>query len=283
MQPLGPYDLAEQNEYFGEWAEAAAPGVARTVMAFPVEGWDESAAVVVEQSSGGDIDVAVHGARDTARAQSQGLAVLSLDVDGRGYLAVGERDPVIGRLQQQHHFLRPVLFHSPYEAACSFIIGHRIRITQGRAIRRRMAQEAGEPIAVDGTTVHAFPAPQRLLQLTAIPGVAQPKIERLHDAARAALDGWLDRATLRAMAYADAIARVKAIKGLGDFFASGVVLRGAGFVDESPGDEMTLAGVRRFYGTEDSGRIAEIVEGWRPYRTWCSVLVHASERRSRAG
>ncbi len=77
-------------------------------------------------------------------AWQQALATLSLDSEATGWPEVGQRDPVIGHLQQTYQFLRPVLFHSPYEAAAAFIIGHRISIQQGRAIRQAMAREIGE-------------------------------------------------------------------------------------------------------------------------------------------
>src|SRR5205807_395171 len=144
--------------HFGGWAGARGhqSGI---VMAFPVEGWSASAAVVVSQGDDGMVSGTVHGSADADVAWRQALAVLSLDVDGTGYVDVGERDPIIGRLQRESAYLRPVLFHSPYEAACSFVIGHRIRITQGRAIRQRMAVAHGEAIDVDGAAAHAFPSP----------------------------------------------------------------------------------------------------------------------------
>jgi DNA-3-methyladenine glycosylase II len=273
---LGPYDLARQSEFFGGWVRAAGQGI---VMAFPVEGWKHSAAVVLRQR-GGKIEGEVYGGSDAA--WSQALAVLSLDADGTGYPAVGERDPVIGALQREHAFLRPVLFHSPYEAACAFIIGHRLRIAQGRAIRARMARDHGEAFEVAGTTVHAFPAPQRLRELTTVPGVNDEKIARLHGVADAAMDGLLDRSRLRAMPAGDAQAEVRNLRGVGAFFAAGIVLRGAGRVDAVSGDEMTRAGVRRLYQAADDD-VESITEGWRPYRMWCSVLIHSFERRARAG
>jgi DNA-3-methyladenine glycosylase II len=275
----GPYDLARQSAFFGGWVRAAGQGI---VMAFPVEGWTHSAAVVVRQR-GDTVRGEVYGGSATAWAQA--LAVLSLDADGTGYPAVGERDPVIGALQREHAFLRPVLFHSPYEAACAFVIGHRLRIEQGRAIRTRMAREYGEAFEVAGETVHAFPAPQRLRELTAIPGVNDEKVARLHGIAGATLDGLLDRARLRAMPPAEALSAVRTLRGVGAFFAAGIVLRGAGLLDAVPdGDELTRAGIRRFYalgaGPADAD-VERITDGWRPYRTWCSVLVHACERRAR--
>ncbi len=316
VTPTGQYSLADQSRFFGGWI---TPGgdASSIVMPFPVEGCARSAAVRIHQESGGDVRGSVcldgdngpdgdndpdgdnnpdgdNGASDAAWRQA--LAVLSLDADGSGYAAIGDRDPVIGALQREHAFLRPVLFHSPYEAACAFIIGHRMRITQGRAIRQRMAAEHGMAFTVDGTgtdtvdgtgtdaAVHAFPAPRRLLTLDEIPGVNDEKVARLHGIAEAALEGRLDRAHLRGIPIDDALADVRRLRGIGEFFAAGILLRGAGVVDAIPGDDMTLAGIRRFYHldhTPSAAEVEHITAAWRPYRMWCSVLVHASERRAR--
>jgi DNA-3-methyladenine glycosylase II len=270
---LGRYDMAAQNQYFGGWAQAADGGI---VMAFPVEGWQESAAVTIRPDGPDSVTGTVHGG--SARAWDQAMSVLSLDYDGSGYAEVGERDPIIGALQREHGFVRPVLFHSPYEAACAFIIAHRMRIEQGRAIRARMARDHGAAFDVAGTVVHAFPTPERLLELTTIPGVADEKVARLHGVAEAALAGRLDRARLREMPLDEALADVRMLRGIGEFFAVAIVMRGAGLIDAVPRDAMTNAGIERLYGTTDVDRISD---GWRPYRMWCSVLVHMSERRSR--
>ena len=105
---------------------------------------------MVMRQRGDPITGDVHGAdqADAERAWRQALATVSLDVDGQGFVDIGRRDPIIGRLQAEYANLRPVLFHSPYEAACAFIIGHRITILQTRRIRQRIAEQAGAPIEV---------------------------------------------------------------------------------------------------------------------------------------
>lgn len=291
---LGPYDMANQNRYFGGWTQTVDGAV---VMAFPVEGWTHSAAVTLRQVDDTTIDGDVYGGgggtdvnnRDIGggadAAWNQALAVLSLDVDGSGYAEVGVRDPVIGAMQREHAFLRPVLFHSPYEAACAFVIAHRLRIEQGRAIRARMARDHGESFEVAGALVHAFPTPQRLRELTEIPGINNEKVARLHGIAEAALEGRLDRARLRAMPPEEALADMRKLRGIGEFFAVGIVMRGAGLVDAIPHDDITRAGIQRFYQLTESpsdAEVARISDGWRPYRMWCSVLVHSSQRRARA-
>jgi DNA-3-methyladenine glycosylase II len=106
IQPCGPFDLAHQQRFFGSWPEYS-PDPAAVAMAFPVEGWAESAAVVMRQPDQGTISGEVHGADGDAakRAWEQALAVLSLDVDGTDFPKVGERDPVIGGLQREHGYL----------------------------------------------------------------------------------------------------------------------------------------------------------------------------------
>src|SRR5207237_10308459 len=181
------------------------------------------------------------------RAWQQALATLSLDVDGSGFPAVGRRDPIIGRLQAEYHYLRPVLFHSPYEAACAFVIGHRITILQTRRIRQQMAEQAGATIEVDGTGFRAFPDPHALLRIESFPSVAPAKIERLHHVARAALDGRLDRARLRSLPEMDALAQLRTLPGIGEFFAQGILMRGAGLVEPVTDDDITPRAIQLLY------------------------------------
>ncbi len=284
--PQGPFDLAGQSGYFGEWV-TSAHDPHEIVMAFPVESWRGSVAVRLRQDRTGAIVGGIDGGGgvDLDAGWRQALAVLSLDVDGSGYPDVGRRDDVVARLQEEHRYLRPVLFHSPYEAACHFVIAHRISAAQGRRIRQRMAEQYGDRLAVDGGTISAFPTPQQLLTISSVPGLPVAKIERLHAIARAALDGLLDRARLRDLPVPEATAELRRLPGIGAFFSSAIVLRGAGLVDALPPDEITLAGVGRLYGLGRPATPQEleaIGESWHPYRMWCSVLVHVSERRSRS-
>jgi DNA-3-methyladenine glycosylase II len=274
MVPQGPFDLETQAAHFGGWPREGDA----IVMAFPVEGWKSSAAVVLRQQ-GDEIRGETYGTSqaDAEKAWQQALATISLDIDGRGFQEVGRRDPVIGRLQAEYRSLRPVLFHSPYEAACSFLIGHRITIQQTRRLRQKMAESAGVAIAIDDAKVFAFPAPRALLKMEVFPGVAPVKIERLHAAARAALDGTLDRARLRALPEAEALQQLRTLPGIGEFFAQGILMRGAGLVDAVTDDELTPRAIQLLYGLRDRpDRVAVLkrAESWRPFRMWAVVLLN---------
>ncbi len=284
--PRGPFSLGDESEFFGGWPPLQADPSA-VAMAFPVEGWRTSAAVVVRQTPAA-ITGEVHGATgpDAEAAWNQALAVLSLDVDGSGFPEVGWRDPVIGRLQQTYRFLRPVCFHSPYEAAANFVMGQRGSIRQARATRMAMARELGDAIRVGEERLYAFPPPQALAGMAGFPGLSAEKVKRLQVVARAAMDGLLDRARLRAMPVEQALETLRALHGIGPFSAQGTLFRGAGLVDGVPDDDVTKQAVQRAYTLDRQPghvRVLEIAENWRPYRMWTTVLLHLWLRREAGG
>jgi DNA-3-methyladenine glycosylase II len=286
LTPRGPFDLANQQRYFGGWL-AFDPDPTALAMAFPVEGWTGSAAVVLRQAAPDAVTGDVHGvAGDVAeRAWHQALAVLSLDVDGTGFPAVGARDPAVGRVGDEHAWIRPILFHSPYEAACNFVIGQRISMVQARAMRRRMADESGDRLVAGGTTLCAFPRPQQLLDLTEVRGLPPEKLVRLHGIARAALDGLLNRERIRALPAEAAVAELQELRGVGPFSAQGIVFRGAGVVDAVTDDPVSKEAVRRLFSLDhvpDHGEVVSRAEPWRPFRMWSLVLLHVWLRSSGA-
>lgn len=210
------------------------------------------------------------------------MECLSLDIDGEKWLEVGKRDAVIGNLQEKYLGLRPILFHSPYEAAAGFIIGHRITLKQKQSLMKTMAEQLGEKIEIDGQVFHAFPRPQTILTLTAFKGLSPQKIERLHGVAEAALNGMLDRDTLRSMPITNALEQLKSLAGVGPFFAEGILFRGAGVVDEITNDDLTPYAVQKAYqlaALPNRKELLTIAKSWKPYRMWATVLLHVWLRR----
>ncbi|MGD0062084.1 MAG: hypothetical protein ABSB76_01440 [Streptosporangiaceae bacterium] len=282
--PRGPFSLADSIKFLEGFTPAAyaRPADSALELAFPVEGSWQTAGVRVRQDDAGIVTAEVVSPAEPGpdlltAVHAQVERILSLDVDGSGFPAVGERDPVAGEIQRRYPGLRPVGFWSPYEAAAWTIIGHRIRITQAAAIKARMAEQLGEPVGFGGRTVHAFPSPQRLAGLEEFRGLSGRKPEWLRSLARAALDGQLDTARLRAMPHEDAMADLKTLPGIGEFSAGLTLLRGAGDPDAVPGQEPRLArAVALAYGLPGPAapdQIRQISENWRPYRTWVTLLL----------
>src|SRR5438132_265648 len=113
----GPFSLAASSEFlcgFTPAKDCALHPEGGLALAFRLD--KSFAAVSVSlREEGGDVRGEAVGTDDIATARAQMARILSLDHDGTGWAAVGERDAVIGELQARYR-LRPVCFASPYEA-----------------------------------------------------------------------------------------------------------------------------------------------------------------------
>jgi DNA-3-methyladenine glycosylase II len=283
IQPRGPFSLAAAERFFGGWEATAGaqPSDGGLRVGFRVDDWGGAAGLLVRQEAPDrPVEATVlvtEGTVDAARVERQIARVLSLDHDGTGYAAVGERDPVVGRLQRESGYLRPVLFNSPYEAAGWAIISARLHHRQARRVRSEMSSR----LVVDGVALEVFPAPEELLARDAIPGLSAEKVTRLHGVARAALEGRLESERLLALPVEEAIAEVQRLRGIGPFWATLIVLRAVGPTDAFTGGEPRgRAAAAAAYGrpelAEDDAAYAALADTWRPFRTWVSVLIRAT-------
>jgi hypothetical protein len=138
----GPFSLAASARFLEGFGPAAFDGAAGRPLelAFPVEGiWQTVGVRVREHADGVEAEVvspAATGAELLEAVRDQVARILSLDVDGAGFPAVGERDPVVGGLQR--------------------------------------AAELGQAVSFGGRALSAFPAPQRLVSLDATPPGCAP-------------------------------------------------------------------------------------------------------------
>jgi len=302
LRARGPFSL----DAAGEFAEGFPATEARRArggfaLAFPVDGDWRTVAVRLRErgaadgeAGGGERGAEVHGdvlAADgagvdpalEARVRAEIEAILSLDVDGSGFPAVGARDPVVARLQARLPGLRPVLFWSPYEAAAWAVIGQRVQMAQAARVKQRLAEELGVGTEVDGVQLSAFPAPERLAALPAGQrGLNARKEEQLRALGRAALEGALDRGRLRALGPEAAAEALRELPGIGPFSAELIRIRGVGDPDALPAHERRVAAiVREEYGLPEDAppdALERIAEGWRPYRAWVALLLRASRR-----
>ncbi|MFE1934980.1 DNA-3-methyladenine glycosylase family protein [Streptomyces sp. NPDC059474] len=317
LTPAGPFSLAAGVRFLEDFTPACYSGTADEVLrlAFPADDGHSTVAAVVRQEETADgaagtvrAEFTVHpgvpdgspadpasagagpvsaecGSRPDEAVRAQLARILSLDVDGSGFPALAAADPVVAGLMAEFPGLRPVCFHSPYEAAVWAVIGHRIRMTQAAAIKARLAERYGRRVQVAGRTLHAFPTPPVLRAITRIPGLTGVKTERLHALAEAADAGELDAARLRAMPVDDALTALRTLPGIGPFSAELILIRGAGHPDVFPHHEPRLhAAIATAYGLDetasgDIGRLAGIADGWRPYRSWIGLLLRARAER----
>jgi DNA-3-methyladenine glycosylase II len=190
---------------------------------------------------------------------------------------------VIGRLQTELPGLRPVLFHSPYEAAAWSILSQRRHRTQATAVRKRLSAAHGRVFTLASGDLEAFPTPAALLRVDSFPSLEPQRIDRLHSVARAALEGLLDPSRLLATAPEEAMAALQQLPGVGPMYAGLILLRSTGATDILTLDEPRLASyISHFYElatTATREQISTLAEAWRPFRTWASVLIRVAGDR----
>jgi DNA-3-methyladenine glycosylase II len=284
IEPRGPFTLASAARFIAGWPPAGdTPGDGMVRLAFPVDDWSGHAAVALTEAPNGVLlgEVATTKGANQERAIAQARRVLSLDHDADGYARLGKRDRLVGRLQRDSGFLRPVLFHSPYEQACWAVISSRVRSSQAAKVRDSLARAHGARLEVGGQKMLAFPGPEQLLSIYKFEGLADTKLERLHGIARAALDGRIDARRLRALPHEEALAELRALPGVGPFWADGIVVRGLGMTDavtlrEPRLREKAAALYKRPEVATDDTAFLALADGWRPWRTWVGVLLRAA-------
>ena len=214
ITPSGPFSLAEAATFgFGQRDAADWDGVMR--LAFCLDSYQEHVGVEVRQDDAGDVHATIHGPSkaDIGAVRCQVARVLSLDHDGAEFMLVGERDPVIGKLQAAARGLRPPLFYSPYEAAAWSVLSARRPARQMMQVRHRLSQAHGAVFGLAGAQLAALPTPSQLLRVESFPGISADKMLRLHGVAQAALDGRLDVNLLKEKGPERAMAELQSNQG----------------------------------------------------------------------
>lgn len=272
LRPRGPFSLSAAATFVEGFPGTRAERPPEALRyAWSVDGdWRTVQATLRQDDKGVHAELAGRPPAPLAHRAARDLEqMLCLDVDGSGFTALGERDRVVGALQQRFPGLRPVLFYTPYEAAAWTIISQRIRMTQAATIKARLGDVLGEH--------GAFPAPERLAQLSAPqPGLTSRKVDQLRTIAAAAEDGALSRQQLRTMTHADGLAHLQQLPGIGSFSAELILIRGVGHPDVLPAHDTRLdQAICSAYNTTDDDAIRSITDGWRPFRAWVALLLRA--------
>jgi DNA-3-methyladenine glycosylase II len=286
IEPIGGYSLKESAGFIDAWHEAPSDGGktdGHLHLAFLTDGEWTPAGVCLTQDVSGRVHGTVYGEASVGVVSRQTARILSLDVDGRAWPDMADRDPVVARLQRMFPGFRPVNWSNAYEAAAWCLISSRITMRQGQGIKERMCRELGASIDIHGHRLFCFPGPDVLMQLRSFKGLFGRKVEYLNGLGRAALAGELDTDTLRAMTREDALKSLQRLAGIGEFGSQLVRLRALSAVDELPTREPRLLGaIRTMYGLSHEPDVAELEklgEKWRPYRMWVAVCL----RRTLAG
>lgn len=155
--------------------------------------------------------------------------------------------PIAGTLRG----LKPPRYPTAWEACAHAIVFQQISIHAAAAIMRRLVEALAEPVTAAGVAAYPFPEASRLLNAREATlreaGLSANKAAHLRTVAAAFEEGRLCERELDALPTTIAHERLCAVRGIGPWSASVVLLRGLGRLDVFP---LRDSGVAR--------RIAEI-------------------------
>ena len=168
---------------------------------------------------------------------------LSLDDDVRPFYAIGQRDPDFAPAIERHYGLHQPKFLTPFEIACWAVLGQRIPWRVAHKVKLALVERWGTSIALPDGTYAAFPEPQQLAQAKPEELASIVRNERKVEYLRAVIQFFLeaDEQLLRYGEYDEVAARIRAIRGIGEWSSYFILLRGLGRMERVSAVDRELA------------------------------------------
>jgi DNA-3-methyladenine glycosylase II len=201
--------------------------------------------VEVSQAGARSLDVRIAGPRAARRLPAvENMLGTQIGLD-EWYRRVRPH-PWLAFLARELRGLKPPRYPSLWEALAHSIVFQQISIHAAASIMRRVIETIGEPIAHAGAVYYPFPQAHELLAATdanlRAAGLSANKIAHLRSAAVMVASGALTDAEIESLQSAQALERLRSVRGIGPWSAAVVLLRGFGRLDVFP---MKDSGVAR--------------------------------------
>lgn len=168
---------------------------------------------------------------------------LSLDDDLEPFYASAREDTEFWPIVERFYGLHQPKFLAPFEIACWAVLTQRTPMPVARRLKDRLIERYGHAMTLDGVTYRAFPEPATLAAVD--PGELadllhhERKAEYLTAVTR--FFGETDERWLRTGPYEDVAARLRAVRGIGEWSATFILVRGLGRMERVAAVEGALA------------------------------------------
>ncbi len=146
------------------------------------------------------------------------------------FYAIGQADPEFAPVIERLYGLHQPKFLTPFEIACWAILGQRIPWRIAHRVKLALVERFGTSIALQGQVYRAFPEPQQLAEVAQDELAAVVRNERKVEYLRAVIQFFnqVDEQFLRSGPFDDVAARIRAIRGIGEWSAHFILVRGLG-------------------------------------------------------
>jgi DNA-3-methyladenine glycosylase II len=203
-------------------------------------------------------------------------SILNLSLDLSPFYRSVKDDPVLGRITGLLRGLKPRKTPTIFESLVRSILEQQISLIAAHHIQDRLIRAYGEPLTLEEGTVYAFPTPEQLARTTEEQlrgcGLSMKKASYLIGIAQDVVDGSFLIEDLAKEENSDAIlSRLTALRGVGQWTAEMVMLRGIGRYEAFPAEDLGLRRtLSRFYRSgkdimdrEDACHLAEPWGRWK--------------------
>jgi AraC family transcriptional regulator of adaptative response / DNA-3-methyladenine glycosylase II len=191
-------------------------------------------------------------------------------------------DPLLAPLVAQRPGLRAPGGWDGFELAVRAILGQQISVVAARRLAGQLVALHGTPVpkayATHPGLLHAFPAPERLASAESIglamPVARQSSLKALAQAAVTDPNMFRPFGTIE-----EAITRLRAIRGIGEWTAQYIALRAIREMDAFPASDVgLLRGAARLDGIPStSTSLLDRAESWRPWRAYAAQHLWAAD------
>lgn len=199
--------------------------------------------------------------------------LLGMDADLGPIHAHLSRDPVLRDWIAARPRVRVMGGWDPFEVACRAVLGQQVTIEQARRLAGRLVERGGARSAPG----LLFPTPEEVLaaDLTGM-GMPGARAATLHELAQAVVAD--PELFTRVEPTAARVARLRAIKGVGEWTAQYVSMRGCRDPDAFPASDVGLLRGAAVGGVRPTpAALLAQAEAWRPYRAYAAAHLWAAD------
>jgi DNA-3-methyladenine glycosylase II len=188
--------------------------------------------------------------------------------------AMAAEDPGLGQLARLFRGLKPPRFPTVFEALINAFACQQVTLSLGIQLLNRLAVTCARGRDGPGDGAYAFPAPDDLAgrepaELRTL-GFSRQKGEAIIELARTVATRRFDLDALEELDDAAAVARLRALRGVGRWTAEYVLLRGLGRVHVFPGDDVGARNnLQRWLGILeplDYDGVRRVLARWQPFQ-----------------
>jgi DNA-3-methyladenine glycosylase II len=203
-----------------------------------------------------------------------------LDRDLRPFYALAKEDPLLGEAVNSFYGLRIIGIPDLFEALCWGILGQQINLAFAYTLKRRLVENFGRRVEVNGIAYWIFPTPKELAALSVSDlknlQITGKKSEYLIGVAQLMAEGKLSKDMLLETAnIKEAEKMLVNIRGIGPWTANYVLMRCLRFPSAFPIDDVGLQNaIKLLLGKEKKPNKEEIMKfavnwtNWESYATF---------------